>query len=486
MSHTSILLRLLGPVVLCAACAGSTTPEEAGVATVAITPASLTLSRLGESRQLLAVARDANGSTVSGKTFVWSSSDTTVVRVGADGTVTAVANGAATISALTDGRSGTCAATVSQAAAFLTVAPRSGAIVGAGGTLDLSATVRDSGGSLIVAPGVEWTALNAGVATVVAQGSNTGRVTARRDGQMAIAVRVGDLRAYCLVTVLLSSSGNPTTWQRVTGVTGQSLYGIWGAAWNDVWAVGAAGTILHYDGTSWTLKAQGLTTRTLFGVWGSASNDVWAVGQASSIFRYDGTSWRDVSPGFTPDGTFRATWGSAPNDVWAVGEMVGAAHYDGRAWTERGGSAFLYGMYGLAPDDIWAVGAGGMTLHYDGTAWSSAVHPSSSAYLYAVWGSGSHDFWASGDAMSFFRYEGSAWVETSGTTFIYGMWGSSANDVWAVGSTGYVLRYDGTAWTYVLTNLSGLGNQRLMAAWGTASSDVWIVGQGGTILRGSR
>src|SRR5438094_2977648 len=53
---------------------------------------------------------------------------------------------------------------------------------------------------------------------------------------------------------------------------------IWGGATDDVWAVGGAGTILHWDGHDWNPVPSG-TTETLLGIWGSAPNDVWAVGQ---------------------------------------------------------------------------------------------------------------------------------------------------------------------------------------------------------------
>ena len=54
---------------------------------------------------------------------------------------------------------------------------------------------------------------------------------------------------------------------------------MWGSGPNDVFAVGANGTILHStnDGASWHAQTSG-TTQTLYGVWGSGPNDVFAVG----------------------------------------------------------------------------------------------------------------------------------------------------------------------------------------------------------------
>jgi hypothetical protein len=46
--------------------------------------------------------------------------------------------------------------------------------------------------------------------------------------------------------------------------------------------VGYGGTILHYNGTSWSSVSSG-TTRFLFGVWGTSASDVWVVGDVGTI-----------------------------------------------------------------------------------------------------------------------------------------------------------------------------------------------------------
>ena len=95
---------------LVAACGGASPgePDPGPVALVVVTPASDTLPSAGSSRPLVAEARDAAGATLAGKTFTWSSSDVTIARVAANGRVTATGpNGVVTISAATDGVSGT-------------------------------------------------------------------------------------------------------------------------------------------------------------------------------------------------------------------------------------------------------------------------------------------------------------------------------------------------------------------------------------------
>jgi hypothetical protein len=74
---------------------------------------------------------------------------------------------------------------------------------------------------------------------------------------------------------------------------------MWGSSANDVWAVGLAGTILHFDGKAWT-RSTAPVTDDLWSVWGSSANDVWAVGGHGALLRFDGKAWRKL-PIVKPD-----------------------------------------------------------------------------------------------------------------------------------------------------------------------------------------
>jgi uncharacterized protein YjdB len=98
-------------------------PPTPVVATVAVTPASVTLTT-GGSSQLSAQARDASGAAMAGVTLVWSSSNTAVATVSNTGVVTAVAAGSASVRATSsNGVFGSSAITVS---APPTIPPPSG------------------------------------------------------------------------------------------------------------------------------------------------------------------------------------------------------------------------------------------------------------------------------------------------------------------------------------------------------------------------
>lgn len=86
------------------------------VTSVTITPTTLALTA-GETSTLAATVLPAD---VTNPAITWASSDTDVATVDADGVVTAVAEGTATITATADGVSGTCVVTVAPERTLLT------------------------------------------------------------------------------------------------------------------------------------------------------------------------------------------------------------------------------------------------------------------------------------------------------------------------------------------------------------------------------
>ena len=82
------------------------TVQLAPVASVSVTPVATSVL-VGGTTQLTVTVKDANGNVLTGRTVTWSSSDESKVRVSATGVVTGVALGSATITATSEGKSGT-------------------------------------------------------------------------------------------------------------------------------------------------------------------------------------------------------------------------------------------------------------------------------------------------------------------------------------------------------------------------------------------
>jgi photosystem II stability/assembly factor-like uncharacterized protein len=87
----------------------------------------------------------------------------------------------------------------------------------------------------------------------------------------------------------------------------------------DVWAVGNAGTIMHFNGAVWT-RIDSPVKSNLSAVWGSAPNDIWAVGDLGTILHFRGHAWHSVESGTTHD--LIHIWGTSSDDIWAIGAYV--------------------------------------------------------------------------------------------------------------------------------------------------------------------
>ena len=90
--------------------ASVTVAQTAAVAT--LTPDSVHLAEIGGTAQLVAEVTDANGNVIADAAVSWSSADEAVATVDEAGVVTAVGNGATTVTAASDGASASAAITV--------------------------------------------------------------------------------------------------------------------------------------------------------------------------------------------------------------------------------------------------------------------------------------------------------------------------------------------------------------------------------------
>src|SRR5439155_1211866 len=158
------------------------------VASVTVSPASATVGA-GQAVQLTATPKDANGNPLSGRTVTWSSSNTSVAIADVNGNVTGLAPGSATITATSEGQSGTAAITVTNVPVnSVTVTPASASIQ-QGQTIQLTATPKDANGNALTGRGVTWSSSNTSVATVNSSGlvscvvAGSATITATSEGQ---------------------------------------------------------------------------------------------------------------------------------------------------------------------------------------------------------------------------------------------------------------------------------------------------------------
>jgi hypothetical protein len=341
-----------------------------------------------------------------------------------------------------------------------------------------------------------------------------------------------------------TATATPTcgpTWTRVASPPGgpgnTSLNDVVAIATDDVWAVGYAGIILHWNGTSWaevSNPGEG-DGNELTGVDAISSNDVWAVGYQNTTgftqpltLHWNGTSWSLVpSPG-TPGmhSSLQGVGAVATNDVWAVGDTIDGPmimHWDGAAWSvvpNAGGGAAMQNRYipaqnggpGLyysslfdvgvvSANDVWAGGTrNGVTwiLHWNGTQWAQvpAPNPSTENTINALTVIGPNDIWAVGhkgfylepEGGSALHWDGSQWSSVSVPPGNYGLFGVtsvSPNEVWAVGIEdigqysydAVILKWNGSSWTRTPSpNPTFSDRDELYGIDAAGPGDMWAVG----------
>jgi uncharacterized protein YjdB len=180
-----------GSAVITATVEGKTgvaaiTVSPAPVATVVVSPSSATLV-VGETIAFEAQPRSANGQPLNGREVTWASNRSHVASVTAAGVVFAVAPGTATITASSEGRSGTALVTVVAPTIQRVEVTPTEATISEGASFRLTATVYDSRGNVIPGQDVTWASSDTRIATV----DETGRVRGVRQGTVTITATAG-------------------------------------------------------------------------------------------------------------------------------------------------------------------------------------------------------------------------------------------------------------------------------------------------------
>jgi len=189
-------------------------PSDAPVASVTVTlaPSGVTV---GQKSQASAVLRDAGGNVLAGRLVGWSSGNTAVATVDANGLLTAIGAGSADVVATSEGQSGSATLTVtapSNAVASVTVTLAPSSVI-VGQTSQASAVLRDGGGNIVTGRLITWSSDNTTVATVDANGLATALVagpatiTATSEGVSGSAMLTVNPRPFFPLTISASKNG---------------------------------------------------------------------------------------------------------------------------------------------------------------------------------------------------------------------------------------------------------------------------------------
>lgn len=245
-------------------------------------------------------------------------------------------------------------------------------------------------------------------------------------------------------------------WSKLpTGQPQGNLWWVFGFDGGPVYVGGDGGVILRYeDGAFTPMTTPG--TETVFGIWGANPDDVWAVGGASDST--GGFAWRLQGDTWVPEPTLptevsagAAVWkiyGAAADDAWLVGSNGVALHWDGGALTQgdTGVGSSLFTVH-ASDGRTAAVGglATGIIVELDGGQWNNVTPEPPPAGLAGVTLAPGGLGIAVGTYGEVYTRSDAGWVrEELGFTIadnLHGSWIDERGGLWAVGGQTFSLPY---------------------------------------------
>jgi TolB protein len=203
---------LLAALLTVAACGSDKAPTDPGnddpprPTSIALSRGSISLGALGDSTRLTATVKDQQGAALAAASVNWSSTDTAIAKVNANGWTFAVSNGTARIVAVSGTVADTATVEVAQVPAAIEVGAGS-VTLGVGDTTRLGATVLDSNDVAIEGAALTWTSTNPATATV----DEAGLISGVGAGETQVIASAGEVADTVAVTVTPASGAGPGT-----------------------------------------------------------------------------------------------------------------------------------------------------------------------------------------------------------------------------------------------------------------------------------
>lgn len=184
--------------------------------------------------------------------------------------------------------------------------------------------------------------------------------------------------------------------ETLTAPANDIVFGLWGSAPDDVWAVGGQNTgrafAWHFDGTAFTavagVPADLVAMGTVWKVTGRAANDVYMSGSRGTVLHWDGSTLTNEVIGGTEESLFSIGCGSA-RCVTAGTNLANGVLYEnaGAGWASKVPTPDGPVWRGMTPtgDHPYVVGMFGAVLRLDGDKWVADQHKLTSKNLHAAW-----------------------------------------------------------------------------------------------------
>lgn len=209
---------------------------------------------------------------------------------------------------------------------------------------------------------------------------------------------------------------------------------LWGSSPTELWAV-SGNSIVHYNGDGWSSETTNVQLNT---IWGAGPDAVFAGGADGVILHYDGSSWRRM-PGVPTEFAITELWGWAEDDLYATtwrldGSDGQLLHYNGSSWSVADPLGNADGLHGTAAGDLFVASGPNVFRYRDGHRYSYPLPPdpvrTNTWMIWKLWATGTDDLYAMGSD-GILRFDGEAWhvVGPGPVTWGEALWGLPGGDV---------------------------------------------------------
>jgi len=258
-------------------------------------------------------------------------------------------------------------------------------------------------------------------------------------------------------------------WKNQDAITEENISGSFALGMDNLWLVGDAGLILHYDGTVWATMDAGIT-EDLKAIYFIDDMNGFAVGDGGVVLSYNGTDWTSVDVG-TTNNLLSVSFSDADNG-WIVGSSSTLIRYESGSWTVEPPSDIdnITDVFSLAPASVWICGDSKMVSHWDGSAWTTEVVGNKDHN--SIWFTDENNGWVVSKGGKINYFNGNEWVDQTPSSF--------NKDLYSIcfsGSTGYIVGKDGTMLNYI-------GGWHLVSSESTELLKTIYVNNGGGVLAG--
>lgn len=308
---------------------------------------------------------------------------------------------------------------------------------------------------------------------------------------------------------IMEDAGPGPVWVREEVPTDADMLAIWGRSATEVYAVGWDGTVVRYDGLTWSLETTSATVP-LTGVHGIPTDPEDPMAPPGPLFAvgWDGVlltrnpdgSWVNAAPTSTATEDFFGVAVGDDDSALVVGDEGRLLTWDGTIWSltrlrvpgEFSGELLepkgvLKSAWTGNGNRYYIVGSGGAAYRSNnGVASFEAIDTRISAPLRGLWGTGNNNVYAVGLDGLILRYN-NGWrivrndgAEELPAIFFFGISGINNDDITVAGWRGVVARRLGGAWFVEQTDIE----EDLRGVWVDPETQIaFAVGASGTIIR---